>query len=135
VNRHDTAWEGHRISHPVAGGDACLDLVIDDAILHELASKQAVREGQQQWQCAITTGSPSLSYLQARRGVCLSAFASLPLDRRWRKVTAAVAAAQFASGGGKIWQANQTMDHGRVIHGKSKASCQQGQPLFCAVPI
>ena len=25
------AWEGYRVSHPVAGGDACLDLAIDDA--------------------------------------------------------------------------------------------------------
>ena len=39
------AGEGYRISHPVAGGDACLDLAIDDAMLHELAPKQSVREG------------------------------------------------------------------------------------------
>jgi AraC family transcriptional regulator len=39
------AWEGYRISHPVAGGDACLDLAIDDAMLRELAPKQSVREG------------------------------------------------------------------------------------------
>src|SRR5262249_45998221 len=36
------AWEGYRVSHPVAGGDACLDLAIDDATLHELAPRQSV---------------------------------------------------------------------------------------------
>jgi len=39
------AWEAYRISHPVAGGDACLDLAIDDAMLQELAPKPSVREG------------------------------------------------------------------------------------------
>jgi len=40
------AWEGYRVSHPVAGGDACLDLAIDDAMLRELVSKQSVRDGE-----------------------------------------------------------------------------------------
>jgi AraC family transcriptional regulator len=39
------AFEGYRISHPVAGGDACLDLAIDEAMLHELVPRQSVREG------------------------------------------------------------------------------------------
>ena len=40
------AREGYRVSHPVAGGDACLDLAIDDAMLRELVSKQNVRDGE-----------------------------------------------------------------------------------------
>jgi AraC-like DNA-binding protein len=39
------AFEGYRVSHPVPGGDACLDLAIKDAMLHELAPKQSVRAG------------------------------------------------------------------------------------------
>jgi AraC-like DNA-binding protein len=36
--------ESYRVSHPVAGGDACLDLVIHDAALCELAPKALRRE-------------------------------------------------------------------------------------------
>lgn len=39
--------EGYRVSHPVTGGDACLDLVIDDAQLRELAPAALVRPGAQ----------------------------------------------------------------------------------------
>src|SRR3954470_13737239 len=39
------AWEGYHVSHPVAGGDACLDLAIDDGMLHELAPRQIVHSG------------------------------------------------------------------------------------------
>lgn len=39
--------EGYRVSHPVSGGDACLDLVIDDAQLRELAPAALVRPGAQ----------------------------------------------------------------------------------------
>jgi AraC family transcriptional regulator len=39
------ARESYRVSHPVAGGDACLDLVIDDSLLRELAPKERVRDG------------------------------------------------------------------------------------------
>src|ERR1700678_544540 len=39
------AAESYRISHPVAGGDACLSLAIGDSLLRELAPKQQVREG------------------------------------------------------------------------------------------
>lgn len=35
--------EGYRISHPVAGGDASLSLVIEDSVLCELAPKPLVR--------------------------------------------------------------------------------------------
>jgi AraC-like DNA-binding protein len=38
------AWEGYRVSHPVAGGDACLDLVVDESLLRELAPREWVRE-------------------------------------------------------------------------------------------
>lgn len=31
--------EGYRVSHPVSGGDACLDLVVDNALLDELMPK------------------------------------------------------------------------------------------------
>lgn len=37
--------ESYRISHPIAGGDACLSLSIDEALLRELVPKQQVREG------------------------------------------------------------------------------------------
>jgi len=40
-NRHD----GYRISHPVAGGDACLSLAIDEPLLRELAPKPLLRDG------------------------------------------------------------------------------------------
>jgi AraC-like DNA-binding protein len=38
------AWEGYRVSHPVAGGDACLDLVIDDSLLRELALRECTHD-------------------------------------------------------------------------------------------
>src|SRR5262249_5763468 len=38
------AWEGYQVSHPVAGGDACLDLVVDNAILCELAPRDSLRQ-------------------------------------------------------------------------------------------
>lgn len=37
--------QGYRVSHPVHGGDACLDAVIDDEVLRELAPRQLVRGG------------------------------------------------------------------------------------------
>ncbi|SEE61809.1 transcriptional regulator, AraC family [Rhizobiales bacterium GAS191] len=37
--------EGYRVSHPVEGGDASLDLVISEPLLRELAPKQQMREG------------------------------------------------------------------------------------------
>ena len=37
------AWDAYRVSHPVAGGDACLDLIIDDSLLRELVPGQGVR--------------------------------------------------------------------------------------------
>jgi AraC-like DNA-binding protein len=40
------AWEGYRVSHPVAGGDACLDLIIGDSLLRELAPGECVRDGE-----------------------------------------------------------------------------------------
>ncbi len=39
------AWESYRVSHPIAGGDACLDLIIDDSLLRELAPRDCVRDG------------------------------------------------------------------------------------------
>jgi len=39
------AWDAYRVSHPVAGGDACLDLIIDESLLRELAPRQGVRDG------------------------------------------------------------------------------------------
>jgi len=36
--------EGYRVSHPVPGGDACLDLVISDALLGELAPRTVMRD-------------------------------------------------------------------------------------------
>ena len=38
------AWDAYRVSHPVAGGDACLDLIIDDSLLRDLAPGQGVRD-------------------------------------------------------------------------------------------
>jgi AraC-like DNA-binding protein len=37
------AAESYRVSHPVAGGDASLDLVIDEPLLRELAPKEQMR--------------------------------------------------------------------------------------------
>ncbi|HEX2442576.1 MAG TPA: AraC family transcriptional regulator [Vicinamibacterales bacterium] len=37
--------EGYRVSHPVPGGDASLDLVISDALLRELAPRALLRDG------------------------------------------------------------------------------------------
>jgi AraC-like DNA-binding protein len=39
------AGEGYRVSHPVPGGDACLDLVVDDCLLRELAPGEERRDG------------------------------------------------------------------------------------------
>ena len=39
------ADEGYRISHPVAGGDACLSLAVSEPLLHELAPKPLLRDG------------------------------------------------------------------------------------------
>ena len=38
------AEEAYRVSHPVEGGDASLDLAIDEALLHELTPKEHLRE-------------------------------------------------------------------------------------------
>jgi AraC family transcriptional regulator len=40
------AWEGYRVSHPVAGGDVCLDLAIANSLLCELAPRESVRDGE-----------------------------------------------------------------------------------------
>ena len=37
--------EGYRVSHPISGGDASLDLRMDDAAVRELAPKGLVRQG------------------------------------------------------------------------------------------
>ncbi|HTD11349.1 MAG TPA: AraC family transcriptional regulator [Steroidobacteraceae bacterium] len=39
------ATEGYCISHPIAGGDACLSLAIDEPLLRELVPKEQVRAG------------------------------------------------------------------------------------------
>jgi AraC-like DNA-binding protein len=38
------AYDGYRVSHPVPGGDASLDLVIGDNVLDELAPRRLLRE-------------------------------------------------------------------------------------------
>jgi AraC family transcriptional regulator len=40
------AWEGYRVSHPVAGGDVCLDLAIDNSLLRELTPRESMRDGE-----------------------------------------------------------------------------------------
>jgi AraC-like DNA-binding protein len=37
--------EAYRISHPVAGGDSCLSLVVEETLLRELTPKDQVQEG------------------------------------------------------------------------------------------
>lgn len=37
--------EDYRVSHPVEGGDACLDVQVDEAVLSELAPKEQLRSG------------------------------------------------------------------------------------------
>ena len=39
------AGEGYRVSHPLAGGDCCLDLQIDEALLRELTPPEYLRPG------------------------------------------------------------------------------------------
>jgi AraC family transcriptional regulator len=39
------AWQGYRVSHPVAGGDASLSLVISEPQLHELAPRDFLDVG------------------------------------------------------------------------------------------
>src|SRR5437867_8839712 len=39
------AAEGYRVSHPVAGGDASLTLLISEPLLRELAPRPFVRDG------------------------------------------------------------------------------------------
>jgi AraC-like DNA-binding protein len=39
------AGQGYRISHPVDGGDACIDLSIDESLLAELAPRDQVQAG------------------------------------------------------------------------------------------
>jgi AraC family transcriptional regulator len=51
------AWEGYRVSHPVAGGDVCLDLTIDNSLLRELAPRESVRDGE------------SLTFVRQRRRI------------------------------------------------------------------
>lgn len=57
VGRNDTVAEanqvlffnigqGYRISHPVDGGDACIDLSIDESLLAELAPRDQVQPGE-----------------------------------------------------------------------------------------
>jgi AraC-like DNA-binding protein len=38
-------YEGYQVSHPVKGGDACLDVQIEEHLLRELAPKSLLREG------------------------------------------------------------------------------------------
>ena len=40
------AGQGYRISHPVEGGDACIDLSIDESLLAELAPRDQVQAGE-----------------------------------------------------------------------------------------
>jgi AraC family transcriptional regulator len=49
--------EGYRVSHPVSGGDACLDLVVSEPLLAELAPRAFLRDG------------PLLAFAQQRRRV------------------------------------------------------------------
>jgi len=37
--------EGYQVSHPIEGGDACLDLVVEEGQLRELAPKEQLRSG------------------------------------------------------------------------------------------
>ncbi len=37
--------EGYRISHPVSGGDACLDVKVEEPLLAELAPRSLLRDG------------------------------------------------------------------------------------------
>ncbi|TCU11099.1 helix-turn-helix domain-containing protein [Rhizobium sullae] len=40
------AGQGYRISHPVEGGDACVDLAINESVLAELAPKDQMQAGE-----------------------------------------------------------------------------------------
>ncbi|PDT21027.1 helix-turn-helix domain-containing protein [Rhizobium hidalgonense] len=51
------AGQSYRISHPIEGGDACIDLAIDEAMLEELAPKEQVQAG------------PAFSFRRQRRRI------------------------------------------------------------------
>jgi AraC family transcriptional regulator len=38
--------QGYQVSHPVRGGDACLDVLVDPALLRELTPKNLLQEGE-----------------------------------------------------------------------------------------
>lgn len=40
------AYQGYRISHPIEGGDACIDLAIDQTMLEELTPKEQAQPGE-----------------------------------------------------------------------------------------
>jgi len=49
--------DSYQVSHPIRGGDACLDLIVDDALLRELAAQALLREG------------PALAFRKQRRRI------------------------------------------------------------------
>jgi AraC-like DNA-binding protein len=51
------AGQGYRISHPIEGGDACIDLAIDESMLEELAPKEQVQR------------DPAFSFRRQRRRI------------------------------------------------------------------
>lgn len=65
------AGEEYRVSHPVAGGDACLSLAIEPSLLHEIAPKATLRGGERlafhRQRQPIDTGSQALLARLRRR--------------------------------------------------------------------
>ena len=49
--------DSYQVSHPIRGGDACLDLIVDGALLRELAPQALLREG------------PALAFRKQRRRI------------------------------------------------------------------
>lgn len=76
-NVHD----GYRVSHPVAGGDACLSLAVDEPSLRELAPRELLRDGPAlAFQPHRLRIDPEAQALAARLRRGLRTAADLPLE-------------------------------------------------------
>lgn len=76
------AGQGYRISHPIEGGDACIDLAIDESMLEELTPKEQVQPGPPLPSAASADGS-----IRARRPWSLSCVmvSAATSPKRWKR--------------------------------------------------
>ena len=72
--------ESYRVSHPVAGGDASLNLVVDESLLRELAPRSLARDGS-----ALAFCRQRRRVIRARRSLrCCVTRETRPSDRESR---------------------------------------------------